>query len=572
VPFDGCRAAAAAHASELRAQIVDERAHRRSVALESGIADVDPRRKQAHADSVKGGVRIFMPDCTERLSGAMLSTVAAPMTTPSTSYRPAGSLDATTALHPYAGPWNRRLAAHLLRRAGFGGSPADVDRLTSLGPAQAAATLVRFADAPAETPPLLQPQLVAPPGFYGKDAMMDDTTVARRKSFQMQNNVIRRENLIALQTWWLERMIATPTPLQEKMVLFWHGHFTSSPEKGTTEQELLAQNQLFRSYALGNVRELTLHVSQDPAMLRYLDNNVNVKAHPNENYARELMELFTLGIGNYTEQDVRESARAFTGWNFRRNPDDTGTFFANPRQHDNDPKTFLHQTGNFEGSDVVRIIFAQPACARFFATKLLAFFVYDDPEPALVDQVAALLRQHDFELRPVMATLFASNVFYSPRAYRALVKSPVEFVVGTHQLFNVATVGRPGLGALRAMGQVLFYPPNVKGWDGGAAWLNSQTVLTRENFANAIAQNPQMTAEAAWIQPTMRTMDPQQVAFILTDTMLQGDCSRTAQGQLVAYLSGSGQSALAQLSVENIDERVRGAAYLTMAMPAYQLA
>jgi uncharacterized protein (DUF1800 family) len=488
------------------------------------------------------------------------------------SYRPAGALDATTALRPYAGSWNRRLAAHLLRRAGFGGSPADVDRLTSLGPAGAVADLVRFTDGPADTPPLLQPQLVAPPGLYAKGAAMDDASVERRKTFQMQNNIIRRDNLLALQTWWLERMIATPNPLREKMTFFWHGHFTSSPEKGTTEQELLAQNQLFRTYALGNVRDLTLRVSQDPAMLRYLDNNVNVKAHPNENYARELMELFTLGIGNYTEDDVRESARAFTGWSFRRNPDDTGMFFANPRQHDDGPKTFLHQTGNFDGSDIVRIIFAQPASARYFATKLLAFFVYEDPEPALVDQVAALLHRHDFELRPVMATLLASNVFFSPRAYRALVKSPVEFVVGTHQLFGIPHVTNPELGALRAMGQVLFYPPNVKGWDGGEAWLNSQTVLTRENFANGVAQNPQMTAEATWIQPTMHTMDPQQVAFTLTDTMLQGDCSRTAQGQLVAYLSGDGQAELPQLSVENVDERVRAAAYLTMAMPAYQLA
>jgi len=500
----------------------------------------------------------------------MLSAVAVPTTTPA-SYRPTGSLDAAAALRPYAGPWNRRLAAHLLRRAGFGGSPADVDRFTSLSAANAALALVRFDDAPAETP-LLQPQLVPPLGMYAKDAPMDDVSVQARKAFQMQNNAIRRDNLIALQTWWLQRMIAAPNPLQEKMTLFWHGHFTSSPEKGTTEQELLAQNQLFRTFALGNVRELTQRVSQDPAMLRYLDNNVNVKAHPNENYARELMELFTLGIGNYTEQDVRESARAFTGWTFQRNPDDTGAFFARPRQHDDDPKTFLHQTGNFDGADIVRIIFAQPACAHFFATKLLAFYVYEDPEPGLVDQVAALLVRHDFELRPVMATLLASNVFYSERAYRALVKSPVEFVVGTHQLFGVPTVAPVELGALRAMGQILFYPPNVKGWDGGAAWLNSQTVLTRENFANAIAQNPKMTAEATWIQPTMRTMDPKQVAFILTDTMLQGDCSRAAQGQLIAYLSGVGQTALAQLSVENIDERVRGAAYLTMAMPAYQLA
>jgi uncharacterized protein (DUF1800 family) len=497
--------------------------------------------------------------------------VAAPQTTPVPSSRPIGSLDVATALQPYTGPWNRRLAAHLVRRAGFGGSPADVDRYTSLGPAQAAASLVRFEDAPSAQPPLLQPQLVPPFGMYAKGAPVDDAAVAARRAFQQRNNQIRRDNLLALQTWWLEQMIATPNPLQEKMTFFWHGHFTSSPEKGTTEQELLAQNQLFRAYALGNVRDLTLHVSQDPAMLRYLDNNVNVKAHPNENYARELMELFTLGIGNYTETDVRESARAFTGWSFVRNPDDTGSFKNVPVRHDTGSKTFLHQTGDFDGGDIVRIIFQQRACSRFFATKVLSFFVYEDPEPQLVDQVAELLQRHDFALRPVMATLMASNVFYSPRAYRALVKSPVEFVVGTHQLFGVSTIQGTDLNALRAMGQVLFYPPNVKGWDGGAAWLNSQTVLTRENFANAVAQNPKMTAEATWIQPTMRTMDPQQVAFILTDTMLQGDCSHAAQGQLVSYLSGTGQTELAQLSVENIDERVRGAAYLTMAMPAYQL-
>ncbi len=191
----------------------------------------------------------------------------------------------------------------------------------------------------------------------------DEATVQARKAFQMANNANRRKNLIALQTWWLERMIATAAPLQEKMTLFWHGHFTSSPEKGTTAQELLMQNQLFRQYALGNVRDLTLHVSQDPAMLRYLDNNVNQAAHPNENYARELMELFTLGIGNYTETDVRESARAFTGWTFRRNPDGTGYFYDNVRQHDDGKKTFLGRTGNFTGADIVAIIFA-PARRR----------------------------------------------------------------------------------------------------------------------------------------------------------------------------------------------------------------
>jgi uncharacterized protein (DUF1800 family) len=171
-----------------------------------------------------------------------------------------------------------------------------------------------------------------------------------------------------------------------------------------------------------------------------------------------------------------------------------------------------------------------------------------------------------------MATLLRSNLFFSERAYRALVKSPVEFVVGTHQLFEVAQVGVPELGALRAMGQTLFYPPNVKGWDGGSAWLNSQTMLTRENFANALAQNPMMTQRPDWLLGTLRTMDPNRIAATLTDALLQGDVSPAARAQLIAYLGGAGQAALSQLSGENVDERVRGAAYLTMAMPAYQLA
>ena len=392
-------------------------------------------------------------------------------------------------------------------------------------------------------------------------------------ALRAQLQMARRQNFIALQTWWLQRMIASPAPLQEKMTLFWHGHFTSAlNQKGITAQEMLKQNQLFREYALGNVRDLTLHVSQDPAMLRYLDNNVNVKAHPNENYARELMELFTLGIGNYTEQDIRESARAFTGWTFRRNADGTGEFFDARAQHDDGTKTFLGRSGNFDGADIVRIIFEQPAAPRWFATKLLSFFVYMDPEPELVGQVAALIKKNNFELQPVMSTLLRSNVFFSDRAYRALVKSPVEFVVGTHQLFGISEVAPIELATLRAMGQVLFYPPNVKGWDGGAAWLNSATILTRENFANGVAQNPKMMNGAPWIAPAMRAMDPRAVAKTLTDTMLQGDVSPSSVAQLVAYLGGTGQTELAQLSAENVDERVRNAAYLTMAMPAYQLA
>jgi uncharacterized protein (DUF1800 family) len=507
--------------------------------------------------------------------------MAAPLTAPvptAVSYRPAGPLDLATALEPYAGPWGVRQAAHLYRRAGFGGSPDDVARAAGAGMRAAVDSFIHFADT-ASLP--AQPQLVADRPNPGQRKMLLASLAAPAGSPQAgavpaepdpavlqarkQLGRARRDNTIAMETWFLDRMIGTPAPLQEKMTLYWHGHFTSAYQKGIPAQAMVNQNNLFRANALGNIRELTLKVSQDPAMLRYLDNAQNVKAHPNENYARELMELFTLGIGNYSETDVRESARSFTGWSIDRDY----AFRDFPVRHDDGSKTFLGQTGNFTGRDIVEIIFTQPAASRWFAKSLLNFFVYNEPEPALVDAVAALIRKNDFNLQPVMSTVLRSNVFFGDRAYRALVKSPVQFVVGSYQLFGIPQADVVALGALRRMGQILFYPPNVKGWDGGAAWLNSQTMLTRENFASGLMAK---MGDAAWMQHAMQSMDPASVSHALTATILQGDVSPASTSQLAAYLNGTNVSALAALSGENADERIRGAAYLTMAMPAYQLA
>lgn len=488
----------------------------------------------------------------------MAATVSSPA---STSYRPAGSLNLATALAPYAGPWDTRLAAHLLRRAGFGGSPTDVARIAGMSMHDAVESFINFAPMPSLTERPSLENDAYPVGM--RPAMMSPE---ERKAFNMQQGKLRRQDAIAMQAWWLDRMIATPNPLQEKMTLFWHGHFTTSYQKTRFADGIVDQNNLFREYALGNIHDLTLHVSQDPAMLRYLDNNLNVKAHPNENYARELMELFTLGIGNYTEADVRESARAFTGWSVDRR---AGTFTNNAYQHDDGQKTFLGQTGNFAGNNIVDIIFQQPAAARLFANRLLSFFLYSDPEPELVEAFAAILRKNNYVLKPAMSILLQSNVFYSDRAYRALVKSPVEFVVGSYQLYGIPKSDVAALGALRRMSQILFYPPNVKGWDGGAAWLNSQTLLTRENFASSL--QTKMT-DAPWLAQTMQKMQAQPIAQTLTQTILQGDVSAASSSKLIAYLNGSDVAADSQLSGENADQRVRGAAYLTMAMPAYQLA
>jgi len=492
------------------------------------------------------------------------------------SYRPAGSLSISTALFPYAGSWNVRLAAHLLRRAGFGGSPADVARVGSLSMHEAVDELVHF-PSPDTLPanPALPDETLLDGEIF--DRIRDDGGAAAARSagdsglvdLLRQRRQTERQGIIAAQIWWLNRMIATAAPLQEKMTLFWHGHFTTAAvQKGVTPAEAVTQNELFRSFALGDMRALTQQISLDPAMLKYLDNIRNDRTHPNENYARELMELFTLGIGNYSEQDVREAARAWTGLRIRRGTEDV---WLNPRLHDDGTKTFLGRTGDFSGTDIVDIIFEQPAAARFIAANLLDFFVYNDPEPQLVEAVADLVRKNNFNLQPVMSTILRSNVFYSDRAYRALVKSPVEFVVGSCKLFDIAQVTPQTLRALARMGQVLFYPPNVKGWPGGSTWLNSTTMLARENFANSLMTSNNVMNASSWLLATGPN-DPDAAARALVGTIVQGDAAPSAVAQLEGFLRGDGSSALGMLSGENFDQRMRGGAYLTMAMPAYQLA
>ena len=489
------------------------------------------------------------------------------MATTNRPSRPAGHLDLAIALHPYSGPWNERLAAHLWRRAGFGGSPADVRRLAAMPVHAAVESFVRFPS----TAALPAPDNVYDPyrsgdfaaGFGRRLAQMDDTA---RRSRLMEIRRQSRQSVIALQRWWLDRMVNTPAPLQEKMTFFLHTHFTTAAiQKGVWPSYVYNQNQLLRDHALGNLRDLTQQISRDPAMLLYLDNARSGKSHPNENYARELMELFTLGHGNYTEQDIRESARAFTGWTVDRR---TGAFAENARLHDDGPKQFLGQRGNFDGTDIVNIIFRQPAAAKFLASNLLNFFVYNDPEPALVDALAEVVRKNDFNLAPVLSKLLSSNVFFSDRAYRALVKSPVEFVIGSYKVFGLTEVDPSAQRALMAMGQVLFYPPNVAGWPGGEAWLTSQMMIARENFATQLV-NSQMMAQSTWL--TDVPMDAQKATRELIGTILLGDASPASTSKVLAYLNGVNTSALGAFNVENYDERVRGAAYLTMAMPAYQL-
>ncbi|HRX86651.1 MAG TPA: DUF1800 domain-containing protein, partial [Phycisphaerae bacterium] len=235
-------------------------------------------------------------------------------------------------------------------------------------------------------------------------------------------------------------------------------------------------------HALDDFRTLLVAVSHNPAMLRYLDNASNRKEAPNENYARELLELFTLGEGNYTEADIKAAARALTGWTLR------GTEFRNaPRIHDDGEKTFLGHTGNFDGNDIINIILEQPAAARFLARKLLVGFVRDDPSDADIEALAGVIRAEKFNIREVLRTLFKSEMFYAADAQASLVKSPVDLVVGTFRVLELPPDDMYGaVRALRGMGQDLFQPPNVKGWDGGRKWISAATIYARYNFASAM--------------------------------------------------------------------------------------
>jgi len=279
--------------------------------------------------------------------------------------------------------------------------------------------------------------------------------------------------------WWAHRMLLTQRPLEEKMTLFWHGHFATSEEKVRDFRKMHLQNELFRAQATGNFRSLLIAVAKDPAMLAYLDAGVNVKGAPNENFAREIMELFTMGVGNYSELDIREAARAFTGWNYQG-----VKFVLNPALHDNDSKTILGRTGNFDGEQVIDLILSQPVTSEFVAGKLYQYFVREDLSPALRVRLGRLLRDANYEIAPFLETVFLSRDFYSDASVATRIKPPVELVISTYRKMGMKEIpGIPDFNDLTdAMGQKLLFPPNVAGWAQGRSWITPGLLLLRGNF------------------------------------------------------------------------------------------
>ena len=306
-----------------------------------------------------------------------------------------------------------------------------------------------------------------------------DLTPEQRKR---QNEGIR-DAFNNMSTAWMDRMAASPAQLREKMTLFWHGHFACRVRQPNAA---LSLHDTTRQHALGKFPDLLLAVSQEPAMLQFLNNQQNRKEHPNENFAREVMELFTLGRGNYTETDVKEAARAFTGWGY----DGQDNFRFREREHDAGPKTFLGRTGNLTGEDVLKRILEQPTAATFLTTKIYRFFVNDVPNPAHIEPLAAAFRKSGYDIADLMERLFSADWFYEPANMGTHIKSPVELLAGIRRTLNVKIDnGQLLLGYQKALGQTLFQPPNVAGWPGGRNWIDSSSLLLRLQLPAVLFKN-----------------------------------------------------------------------------------
>ncbi|MGA0332597.1 MAG: DUF1800 domain-containing protein [Kiritimatiellia bacterium] len=432
--------------------------------------------------------------------------------------------------------WNRKTAAHLAVRAGFGPAPAELDHLQTLRPAEAVDTFLEpqppatLADSPEwfQRPEAL---LRSPQGLSRKELYQMEEQERRnlQRAFQKE----QQENLRQARIWWLERMVQSTHPLEEKLTLFWHGHFATSVQKVRGSFPMIQQNLLFRRQGQGSWRQLLLEISQDPAMLIYLDNAGSNKQKPNENYARELLELFTLGEGNYAEEDIRNAARAFTGWSVHPG---RWEFQTRPRQMDLGEKHFLNATGPLRGEEIVDEILRQPQAADFLAERLWKFFASEIPNPAAQRDISRSLRASDFDLHTALRTLFLHEDFYHPSVIRGQIKSPVQLTAHLVRTLQCDPVpGTQMMQACQQLGQKLFEPPSVKGWDGGAAWITASSLSLRYALAKRLIRSKN-SFSADLLFPD-RTLDRTQVRELLFDRFYHSPLREQERAQMDAYLA-----------------------------------
>ncbi|MEM1184100.1 MAG: DUF1800 domain-containing protein [Planctomycetota bacterium] len=481
-------------------------------------------------------------------------------------------------------------ARHLLLRAGFGGTPAQIQGLASMGARGAVDYLLNVDDVPFRDVNAadFDKDIMRPPteeeqaAYRQARRTRDENALAAFRERRQQAQGRDRRQVRQMQRWWIERMIETPRPLEEKMTLFWHDHFATSYRTIENSYHMFQQNQLFRAHGLGNFGYLLHQIIKDPAMIAYLDNDNSRKNQPNENLARELLELFSMGVGNYTERDIKEGARALTGYTFE---DDEFAF--RDRDHDNGYKQILGARGSLDGEGFVNAILAESACGEFIAFKLYDQFclhvlngAHDDERAVrgTVRELGRELRTNRYEIRPTLRKLFLSEHFYHPRVAAQRIKSPVELVISAVRSLNTPVRDMQVLiDALELMGQEVMFPPSVKGWDGGRTWINTATLFTRQNTMNylltgqlpegrrgerATGYDPMPLLEPLATMDPAGATDPERVSsYLLSLTLGRADSHRI--DELTSFCIANGGDVNSSM--------VTGMLVLISAMPEYQL-
>jgi uncharacterized protein (DUF1800 family) len=438
------------------------------------------------------------------------------------------------AYHPVTdSPWNRRRAAHLLRRAGFGYRWSEIEKAVLDGPQNSIDRLFDFSV------------------NQSFDEAMETTGQV----------VASRQDARQLSAWWLLQMSQIPNALEDRLTLFWHGHFATNADKVQDNRAVFSQCRQLRRLCLGSFAELVNGIARDPAMLIYLDTTDNRKTRPNENFARELLELFCLGPGNYTEADLQQLARCFTGWEVR-----TGRFHFNPHQYDDGVKSIFGKRERFNAEMALGQVIAQPACATFVVRKLVRYFISDElqlSEP-LLDPLVKEFRSSGNAVKPLVESIFRSNLFFSEHAMGAKIRSPVELAIFLLRVLQVDFNMLQLVGQLESLGQLPFFPPNVKGWEGGRSWINAATLLGRNQLCRMLVRKA--------------TKDPRSIRHLFPHALLQEDSEVFVDRLCELWLAIAPPEESKRLLIEGSErfrsqpqQRVAETLKLLVSLPEFQL-
>jgi hypothetical protein len=452
-------------------------------------------------------------------------------------------------------PWDRRKAAHLGRRAAFGAKHEEIDWMLEQGPGGVLDVLFQ------------------PTGDAKFDMLFE----------QLEGQVFDLSRTDGLQQWWCYRMLHGPDPLRERMTLLWHDHFATSVRKVGRGRYMQLQNETLRTHALGKFGDLLLAMSKDVAMLIWLDNRLSSKGRPNENYARELLELFALGRDNYEEQDIKEVARAFTGWTSSGE-----RFVYDPKRHDSGEKTIFGKKGKWTGEDVVRLLLEQPACARHVASRIWHDMVGPWLPEEVLEDLAQGLRDSDYDLGQLVRRILSSRAFYSAQAYRSRISDPSEYVLGIVRRLGAKARISSIAGYISTLGQSLFAPPSVEGWKRGEAWLSARRCLLRIDAAMDLSADRGAEGEARWDVIAYcrqhELKEAEQIVEHFVDLFVDGEISAATRSRLLHYMNhvdlrgkpkkgekGPDRKDSFKADYRHVDGKVRGLVQLILSLPEAQV-